>query len=286
MMNDAIDPAFTPARMALGDGVSIAYHRQPGKSHVAEASSDGGDVAGMPAARPAKLPGVMFLGGFKSDMTGSKAAYLAEYCAASGQDYIRFDYQGHGASSGGFEEGSIGTWASDAIAVLDNLTEGPQILVGSSMGGWLMLLTALARPDQVAGLVGIAPAPDFTEDLMWAQMDEATRRTLLDTGRVVLPSAYGDEGYVITRKLIEDGRRHLLLGSPIALDVPVRLLHGTSDDDVPWELSLRLARTLTSGDVAVTLVKNGDHRLSSPADLERLGQAVAAVTGAAAYAPR
>lgn len=217
-----------------------------------------------------KTPGIVFLGGFKSDMTGSKAVALEEFAAARGRDFLRFDYSGHGASGGTFEAGCIGDWAKDAIAVLDALTEGPQILVGSSMGGWLMLLTALARPERVAGLVGIAAAPDFTEDLMWESFSPEIRDTILREGSYAEPSAYSDDPYIITRKLIEDGRDHLLLRGPIRLDCPVRLLHGMRDPDVPWQVSVRLADALETDDVRIALVKDGDHRLSREQDLALL----------------
>ncbi|WP_237740156.1 alpha/beta hydrolase [Oceanibaculum indicum] len=217
-----------------------------------------------------KTPGIVFLGGFKSDMTGSKAVALEAFAKARGQAFLRFDYAGHGASGGTFTDGCIGDWAKDAIALLDAQTEGPQILVGSSMGGWLMLLTALARPDRVAGLVGIAAAPDFTEDLMWETFSHEVRETILRDGSYAEPSAYSDDPYIITRKLIEDGREHLLLRDPIQLHCPVRLLHGMRDPDVPWQVSVRLAEALETEDVRLSLVKDGDHRLSREQDLALL----------------
>jgi pimeloyl-ACP methyl ester carboxylesterase len=212
----------------------------------------------------------VFLGGFRSDMTGTKALCLEDYCRRRGQAYVRFDYFGHGASSGDIALGTIGRWAEDAIAVFDSLTEGPQILVGSSMGGWIMLLAALARASRVRALVGIAAAPDFTEDLIWPRFDAAQRRELRETGAVTLPSEYDPSGNTYRRSLFEDGKRHLVMRGPIALDCPVRLLHGMSDASVPWRTSLSLAERLNSRDVAVTLVKDGDHRLSTKADLKRL----------------
>ncbi|MEC4592734.1 alpha/beta hydrolase [Nitrospirillum amazonense] len=208
-------------------------------------------------------------------MTGSKATALEAYARERGHAFVRFDYQGHGASSGDFRDGTIGTWAEDAVAVLDQVTEGPQILVGSSMGGWIMLLAALARPDRVRALVGIAPAPDFTERLMWARMDAKARATLERDGEWRQPSLYDDAGYPITRALIEDGRRHLLLNQPLALpSVPVRLVHGQRDPDVPWQTSLDLAAAINHDDVRVTLVKDGDHRLSRPQDLDLITRQV------------
>ena len=233
--------------LARPDGATIAYRRLPGAP-----------------------PGIVFLAGFRSDMTGTKALFLEEYCRRRGQAYVRFDYFGHGASSGDVASGTIGRWRDDAVAVIDSLTEGPQILVGSSMSGWIMLLAALARPGRIAALVGIAAAPDFTEELLWPRLSPEQRRAIEEQGAVTLPSDHDPAGYLYTRALIEDGRRHLLLGGPVPLEIPVRLLHGLADASVPWRLSLRLAERLTSRDVAVTLVKNGDHRLSSGPDLARL----------------
>jgi pimeloyl-ACP methyl ester carboxylesterase len=212
----------------------------------------------------------MFCGGFKSDMTGSKALALEQFCVGEGRAFTRFDYTGHGASSGKFEDGTIGAWADDAITVIDQVTEGPLVLVGSSMGGWIMVLAALARPERVNGLVGIASAPDFTEDLMWAGADAAQRAILMETGRWTEPSAYSEEPYVITRTLIEEGREQLLLRGPIDFAGPVHLLHGQQDPDVPWQTSLRLAAKLRSDEVTVELIKAGDHRLSSPEQIERI----------------
>jgi pimeloyl-ACP methyl ester carboxylesterase len=225
-----------------------------------------------------RAPGVVFLGGFHSDMTGSKAEFLAAWCAARGRAFLRFDYAGHGASGGRFEDGTIGRWASDAEAVLTRLTEGPQILVGSSMGGWIALLLALRHPTRVAGLIGIAAAPDFTEELMWQHFPAEVREAITQSGQWLRPSPYGD-AYPITRALIEDGRRHLLLGAPIAITAPVRLLHGQQDADVPWQHSLRIAERVTGRDVEVTLVKDGDHRLSTAANLALLGRVLGALLG-------
>ncbi len=212
----------------------------------------------------------MFCGGFKSDMTGSKALALQQACTDSGRSFTRFDYTGHGASSGDFEEGTIGAWTNDALAIIDRITTGPLVLVGSSMGGWIMVLAALARRERVKGLVGIAAGPDFTEDLMWTRGTAAQKAELMEKGRWVRPSVYGEEPYVITRRLIEEGRDHLLLRAPIDLTCPVHLLHGQRDPDVPWETSLRLAERLQSDDVTVELIKGGDHRLSTPADIARI----------------
>jgi pimeloyl-ACP methyl ester carboxylesterase len=212
-------------------------------------------------------------------MTGTKASFLEDYCRRRGQAYLRFDYFGHGASSGDAALGTIGRWAEDAIAVLDSLTEGPQVLVGSSMGGWIMLLAALARPSRVHALVGIAAAPDFTEDLVWPRLDPAQQRQLRDTGAVTLPSEYDLAGDIYRLSLLDDGKRHLVMRRTIAVECPVRLLHGMSDTSVPWQTSLSLAERLASRDVVVILVKDGDHRLSRDADLGRLGRTLDELLG-------
>jgi pimeloyl-ACP methyl ester carboxylesterase len=217
-----------------------------------------------------KGPGVVFLGGFHSDMTGTKATALAAHFHRAGRSFLRFDYTGHGASSGDFEEGTIGGWMADAVAVLDELAEGPQVLAGSSMGGWIMCLAALARPGRVCGLIGVGAAPDFTEDLIWATLPEAARRIISEKGSWTRPSEYDEAGYPITMKLIEEGRRHLLLRAPIAIRCPVRLIHGALDTSVPWEVSRKLMDAIESEDATLTVVKGGDHRLSEPADIERL----------------
>jgi pimeloyl-ACP methyl ester carboxylesterase len=237
-----------PEILTRDDGATIAYHRLAGT-----------------------IPGIVFLSGFRSDMTGTKALFLEDYCRRRGQAYVRFDYFGHGASSGDATSGTIGRWAEDAIAVLDSVTEGQQILIGSSMGGWIMLLAALARAERVHALIGIAAAPDFTEDLVLPRLNPAQQSELRETASVTLHSEYNPEGYTYRLNLFEDGKRHLVMRGPITLDCPVRLLHGMRDDAVPWQRSLALAERLDSRDVTVTLVKDGDHRLSREADLARVG---------------
>ncbi len=240
-------------RLDRGDGVELGWAKLDGRG-----------------------PTVVFLSGYRSDMTGDKATALAAFCAERGRAMLRFDYSGHGSSGGRFEDGTIGVWTEDALAAMDHLTDGPLILVGSSMGGWIALLCAVARRDRIAALVGIAAAPDFTEALMWQALSFEQRARLMQHGVIHVPSQYGDPT-PITRALIEDGRNHLLLSSPIALDCPVRLLHGQADPDVPWEMALRIAEQLDSADVQVTLVKDGDHRLSRPQDLALLRRTVSAV---------
>jgi pimeloyl-ACP methyl ester carboxylesterase len=261
----ASDHDFVYESLARGDGATIAYRRTR-------------------AIRRDGRPGVVFLGGFGSDMTGSKASALETHCRARDLDFLRFDYTGHGRSSGHFEDGSIGAWSEDALFAIDRLTEGPQILIGSSMGGWIMLNVALARPARIAGLLGIAAAPDFTEELVWQRLSTGDRAALLRDG-IWHPPAEGE--LPITRRLIEDGRRHLRMLAPIAIDCPVRLLHGMKDAAVPWQTAPRLAERLTARDVAVTLVKDGDHRLSEPANLallaatlDALVQSIVAVSAA------
>lgn len=229
--------------------------------------------------RPGVGPGIIFLGGFKSDMSGTKATHLETYAANRGRSFLALDYSGHGLSGGSFEEGSIGQWGKDALTVIESVTEGPQILVGSSMGGWIMLLVALTIPDRIAGLVGIASAPDFTESLIWEQLPPDQRQTLMEEGRLEQPSDYDEEPYVITRHLVEEGRNHLLLQSPIDITCPVRLLHGLEDADVPYECSLALMDALKSEDVEVTLVKGGDHRLSEPRHLALLNATLDRLVG-------
>jgi pimeloyl-ACP methyl ester carboxylesterase len=228
---------------------------------------------------PGRQPGVMFCGGFMSDMTGSKASALAEHCARQGRAFVRFDYSGHGASEGRFVDGSIGRWRDDALVVLDELTAGPQVIVGSSMGGWIALLLALARAERVRALLLLAPAPDFTQAIWDEELDPAERERLLRDGQIERPSEYSAEPYRITRRLIEDGRRHLLLDRPIEVRCPVRILHGMRDSDVAWQRSIALTQRLQGDDVVLTLLKSGDHRLSTPDDLDRLTATVEALCG-------
>jgi pimeloyl-ACP methyl ester carboxylesterase len=247
----------TPDMLTTTQGRRIAHDRTPGHG-----------------------PGVVFLGGFRSDMTGTKAAFLHARAQATGRAFVCFDYSGHGQSGGRFADLTISDWLADAVAVLDALTDGPQVLVGSSMGGWIALLLARARPDRIAGLVGIAAAPDFTEDLMWDSWDAATRARLMAEGRIEEPSDYSPEPYLITRALIEDGRRNLILRAPLPVPFPVRLIHGTADTDVPEAHALKLFRHATGPDIRLTLVKGADHRMSDPGSLALLDAALAEVIAA------
>ena len=240
-----------PELIVCADGAVLAYHRTSGRS-----------------------PGVVFLTGYMSDMTGQKAVRLEAFCRARGQAFLRFDYYGHGASSGAFVDGTIGRWADDAILALDRLTEGPQVLVGSSLGGWIMLLAARARPRRIEGLLGVAAAPDFTEDLIVPALSPSEREALDRDGVVPMYSPYDPQPTPVTRLILEEARQHLLLRAPIPLTCPIRLIHGMLDPDVPWKTSLRLADRVAAEDVEITLVKSGDHRLSGPRDLDRLCDAL------------
>ncbi len=252
-----------PSTLALPDGRILAYHRSE------------------PSGEGVEAPGVVFLGGFRSDMDGTKALAVEAWARARGRAFLRFDYTGHGGSTGAFLDGSIGDWAQDALDAVSQLTRGKQILVGSSMGGWISLLLARRMPERIAALVGIAAAPDFTEDSMWGGFSEAQRAELMDRDRVELPSDYSDEPYVITRRLIEDGRENLVLRAPLPLPFPVRLLQGTEDVDVPQEVALRLLAHLTSPDARLQLIKGADHRFSEPREIAIITAVIEEVTKAA-----
>jgi pimeloyl-ACP methyl ester carboxylesterase len=233
--------------------------------------------------RAGEGPGLVWLGGFSSDMKGTKAQALAEWAARHGRAMLRFDYSGHGESSGDFNEATIGQWLEDTVAVFTAHCHGPQILVGSSMGGWLALLLirelvrthATHRAAPIAGLVLIAPAVDFTEELIWKRCPPEVRHDLDTKGRWYKPSQYGEAPLLITRTLIDEGRRHLLFGGLIEAGCPVRILQGVKDPDVPWQHAFDLVARLAQDDVVLTLVKDGDHRLSRPEDIERLLRVVA-----------
>jgi pimeloyl-ACP methyl ester carboxylesterase len=229
--------------------------------------------------REGKSPGLFWLGGFKSDMNGTKAEALDRWAENAGRACVRFDYSGHGESGGEFTEGTISRWLEESLAVYTRFGQGPQIVVGSSMGGWLALLLAralAARKDAapIAGMVLIAPAVDFTEALMWKEFSDATRLEIEQKGFWMRPSAYGEEPYPITHGLIEDGRKHLLLGGLIETRCPVHILQGVQDPDVPWRHAVELVSRFSRDDVVLTLIKDGDHRLSRPEDIERLIVAV------------
>jgi pimeloyl-ACP methyl ester carboxylesterase len=237
--------------MDRGDGVRLAFARQAGKG-----------------------PTIVWLSGFNSDMGGTKAEALAAWSDAKNHAFLRLDYSGHGRSEGDFADGTISRWRDDALAVIDahpakNGENGDLVLIGSSMGGWIALLIALARPDRTKGLILIAPAPDFTE-AMWPELPEAARRQIETTGRWDMPSDYDPAPTPITRGLIEDGRRNLLLNKPIPFRGPVQIYQGMCDPDVPWTHAVKVAEALESPNTALTLIKDGDHRLSRPQDIARL----------------
>jgi pimeloyl-ACP methyl ester carboxylesterase len=229
-------------------------------------------------AQDGAAPGVVWLGGFKSDMQGTKAQALATWAQERGRACLRFDYSGHGESGGDFAHGTIGRWLEESVAIFDRFCRGPQVVVGSSMGGWIALLLAreLRRraaknpPATLAGLVLIAPAVDFTEELMWKKFPAKVKQEIETTGQWVRPSEYDAGGYPITRALIEDGRNHLLLGGLIETGCPVRILQGSLDPDVPWSHAVELVQRLAQDDVVLSVIKDGDHRLSRPEDIERL----------------
>jgi len=257
------------------DGTALAYCATPVQASDAETRPGS-------AAKPA----VVFLGGFMSDMTGQKATVLEAWARATGHAFLRLDYSGHGASGGAFRDGTIGRWRDDALTVIRHAGQtvpglgGDLVLVGSSMGGWIATLVArelerAARTQKVAGLVTIAAAADFTEDLLPARLGPAALAQIDAAGFFEAPSEYADEPYVITRDLLEDGRGHLVLTQPLDLNIPVRLIHGTADPDVPWTQSQKLMDVLTSDDVELILIKDGDHRLSEPHDLARMVAVVA-----------
>jgi len=229
--------------------------------------------------REGKNPGLFWLGGFKSDMKGTKAEALDAWAAKSGRACVRFDYSGHGESDGKFTEGTIGRWLEESIAIYAHFAKGPQIVIGSSMGGWLALLLARELAQRkcgapIAGMVLIAPAVDFTEELMWKHFSEATKSEIEQKGFWLRPSAYGEEPYPITRGLIEEGRNHLLLEGLIETRCPVHILQGVQDPDVPWRHAVELVSRFSRDDVVLTLIKDGDHRLSRPEDIDRLITAV------------
>lgn len=224
-------------------------------------------------------PTVVWLGGFMSDMAGTKAQALADWAEAKGRAFVRFDYLGHGESSGAFRSGTISRWREDCLAVIDSLTEGPLVLVGSSMGGWLSCLVAAVRAERLAGMVLIAPAADFTEKLMAPRFPPEAHEALAATGEWIRPSLYDEGGYPITRALLEDGDRWSILPGPVPVTTPVRVLQGMEDPDVPWAHALALAQAIKSENLVFTLIKDGDHRLSRPQDLDRLVAAVDELTG-------
>ena len=219
-------------------------------------------------------PGIIFLGGLRSDMQGTKASYLEKWCFEKECNFLKFDYSGHGQSSETFESGCISDWKNDACEVLDNLSEGPQILIGSSMGGWISLLLGNLRPKRIMAFIGVATAPDFTETSMWANLDVNARNKLNKFGKVEIDSNYSDEPYIVTKKLIEDGRSNLIMNTPLLSPFPIRLLQGMLDNDVHYSQSISLAENISHNDVKVVICKDADHQFSSPACLNLLTSAI------------
>ena len=246
--------ADTPASIACEDGVRLAFHHNPGYS-----------------------PGVIFCTGFRSDMTGGKAVSLGAFCRDRGQQYTRFDYRGHGQSGGVFADSTVGDWLKDALTILDSVATGPQIVVGSSMGGWIAFLLARARPNRIAAIITVAPAVDMTQRTL-ANLPDDAKHQLGEKGVWMRPSQYEPAGHPITQKLLEEGINHNLLSDPIHFDGPVRILHGMQDDAVPWWLSLDISDALISNDVKITFVKDADHRMSRPNDIKRLLKLVDALS--------
>lgn len=240
-----------PDYLQTAQGRRIAYHYTPGKG-----------------------PGLVFLGGYRSDMQGTKAVWLEDRARAMGRAFLRFDYSGHGQSSGAFEDGAIGDWAEDAAEAISRLTSGPQILIGSSMGGWISLLMARAMPERIQGLVGIAAAPDFTQAIWNQQLTQAQRDEVTAKGRIEIPSAYADFPYIFTRRLFEDGTQQQIFDRPLSLPFPTRLLQGSADADVPVSVALRILDHATGPDIRLNLVKDADHRFSTPDNLALIGAAV------------
>jgi pimeloyl-ACP methyl ester carboxylesterase len=268
-------PRLAKARMSEIRLTSLTIESPPPQRTIAVRAreSKGNDKSSN------QRPGLFWLGGFKSDMKGTKAAALDAWAQAQGRACLRFDYSGHGESGGDFNDGTIGRWLEESVAVYRQFAKGPQVVIGSSMGGWLALLLARelrARKGTapIAGMVLIAPAVDFTEELMWKQFSDATRREIEDKGAWMRPSEYSDQPYPITKRLIEDGRKHLLLGGLIETGCPVHILQGVLDPDVPWRHAVELVSRFARDDVVLTLIKDGDHRLSRPEDITRLIAAV------------
>ncbi len=249
--------------------MNISFLEREGKSRLAYINTPATETG-------AKYPHVLFCGGYRSDMTGTKAQYLEGACAARGQGYTRFDYSGHGQSGGKFEDGSIGAWMGDALDVLDYIvltTGGPVIVVGSSMGGWIALLLAKHRAGAVQGVVGVAAAPDFSEDIFKA-LSPAEQQELMSKGAVAVPNDYSDDPYHYTRSFYEEAKAHLLLTSEQHIDFPIRLVQGMQDKDVPWEVAAKIQKKYTGAAVDIVYIDDGDHRLSRPEDLEIIDREV------------
>lgn len=251
---------------------SITFLERPGLPPLAyEYTENGGQGKGRPL--------LMFCGGYRSDMTGTKASDLARRCAARGQPFLRFDYSGHGSSGGAFEDGTIGGWARDAADLLDHVARFPAVVAGSSMGGWIALLLAQSHTDRICGIVGIAAAPDFTESMFRERLSEAEQRRLLTEGRLEMAAGPGEAPYVVTREFYEEARNNLVLNRPRTLELPVRLVQGMQDPDVPWETAARIQKNYRGSSVDIVFIEDGDHRLSRPEDLEIIDREIRVLSG-------
>jgi esterase/lipase len=251
--------------------MDVRYLQRAGRPEIAYVHS--------PAAQGGeKHPMVMFLGGYRSDMSGTKATYLEEQCRARGQGYLRFDYSGHGMSGGIFAQGTIGAWKQDALDILDHITREPVVLVGSSMGGWMALLVAQARAGMIHALVGIAAAPDFTESI-YASLNAAQKAEFMQAGKLAVANDYSAEPYAYTKQFYEEAKEHLLLDKSHTIDFPLRLIQGMRDKDVKWETAVKIQKTFRSDESDVIFIEDGDHRLSRPEDLEIIDKEVRSVSG-------
>ncbi len=244
--------------------MNVSYINNLAYVHI-KASGDG-----------AKLPAVMFLGGFKSDMNGTKAIYLEEQCKARGQEFVRFDYSGHGLSGGEFTDGTIGSWKNDALEIMDNIITRDVILVGSSMGGWISLLLLSERGERIKGMVGIAAAPDFTRDIE-ARMNDEQRAMVEKIGRLEIPNDYSDAPYIFTKALLEDGAKHSVLDKNHDVNIPIILIQGKMDADVPWKKTLKIQKCFKNSNIEIVFVDDGDHRLSRPQDLKLIYSSICSI---------
>ncbi|MCC6597863.1 MAG: alpha/beta hydrolase [Alphaproteobacteria bacterium] len=251
----------SPARFERPNRPALAYEYTPNRG------------------QGARYPLLMFCGGYRSDMNGTKASHLARQCAARGQPFLRFDYSGHGTSEGRFEDGTIGEWAQDAIDMLDFIAQGPVVVAGSSMGGWIALLLAKAQPDRVRGVIGIAAAPDFTETLFAERLNDTQRHTLMTNGLLEIPGNPGEAPLLFTKKLYEEGKNNLLLDRPQSVDFPIKLIQGMQDVEVPWETSVKIQKNYRGADVDIIFIEDGDHRLSRPEDLDIIDREIRTLSG-------
>jgi pimeloyl-ACP methyl ester carboxylesterase len=252
--------------------MNVEYLNRSGKPRLAY-------IYSPPSERGMKYPMAMFLGGYRSDMQGTKATYFEKQCQARGQAYLRFDYSGHGLSGGAFEDGTIGAWLDDAQDIFDHVSQGPAVLVGSSMGGWVGLLLALRRAGIVQGMVGIAAAPDFTEQMYHERLNDAQRQELHEKGYFEVPNDYHQQPYKFTRNFYEEAKNHLLLNKSRSVDFSLRIIQGMKDEEVPWETAVKIQKTFSCAQSDIILIEDGDHRLSRPEDLEIIDKEIKSISG-------